>query len=210
MKILFFGDSITDMGRNRTPGGNASDYGVGYVFFVAGDLTGRDEEYEVVNRGVSGDRIVSLYMRAKPDVWAETPDVLSVLIGINDIWHDLDGLNMGVEPDRFEKVYRMFLEETLERLPGVKIVLMEPFVEPGAATEFNHEGFLAVKKYAQIVKSLAEEFGLFFLPLQEKFDEAAKKGRGERFLADGVHPNAAGAKLIADEWLKLFDREISR
>ncbi len=87
MKLLFLGDSITDMGHSREINGfSAFDYGIGYVFCVAGELLSRPgNTYEIVNQGVSGDRIVSLYQRLKPDVWAQEPDVLTVLVGINDL-----------------------------------------------------------------------------------------------------------------------------
>lgn len=208
MKIVFFGDSITDMGRNRTPNGQAFDYGVGYVFRIAGELQSRaGSDYEIVNSGNSGDRIVSLYERVKPDVWIHKPDVLSILIGVNDVWHDIDGLNMGVELERYRKVYRMLIEETRERLPNVKIILMEPFVMRGSATEELWDGFLRVHEYARAVKKLAQEYGVCFLPLQATFEHVSKGKKTEHYLADGVHPNAAGAKLIADEWIKLFDCE---
>lgn len=207
MKLLFLGDSITDMGRSRTNCGQAFDYGTGYVFCIAAELFSRgDEEYEILNRGISGDRIVSLYERIKNDVWVEKPDVLTILIGVNDVWHDIDGMNMGVELDRYEKVYRMMIEETRERLPNTKIILMEPFFLKGSATEKMFDEFSAVRTYAKSVKKIAEEYNLYFLPLQEAFDLAQTKCHSEHLLADGVHPNPAGAKLISDEWMKLFDK----
>lgn len=207
MKIEFFGDSITDMGRDRQHDGTAFKYGTGYVFCIAANLLSRkDNDYQIINRGVSGDRIVSLYERLKPDVWVQKPDVLSILIGINDIWHDIDGMNMGVDIDRYEKVYRMIIEETKQKLPDVKIILMEPFVLNGYATKEQFGEFLAIKKYAKRVKKLADEYGLSFLPLQQKMEEAAEEVGVENVLADGVHPNVVGAKIISDEWLKLFDK----
>ncbi len=210
MKLLFFGDSITDMGRSREPNGvSAFDYGIGYVFMVAGELLSRPgADYQFINRGNSGDRTVSLYARIKPDVWLEKPDVLTVLIGVNDLWHDIDSLGLGVELPRFEKVYRAMIEETKERLPDVKIILAEPFVLHGTATDEKYEQFMEIKKYAQVVKKLAEEYGAYFLPLQERFEAAAEKIEGKHLLYDGIHPAPAGAKLIADAWLELFDSEI--
>ncbi len=210
MKLLFFGDSITDMGRSREPDGFcAFDYGISYVFNIAGQLQSRpDEDYTITNRGVSGDRVVSLYERIKPDVWVQEPDVLTVLIGINDLWHDIDGLNMGVELPRFEKVYRAIIEETKERLPDVKIILAEPFVLNGPATDAQIGRFWEIKGYGQAVKKLAEEYGLYFLPLQERFEAAAKAVNSRSLLYDGIHPGPAGAKLIADAWLELFDSKI--
>ena len=209
MKLLFFGDSITDMGRSR----NISDppvfaYGYGYPFIVASKLSEIDPiKYTVVNRGVGGNRIVDLYARVKADVWNESPDVLGILIGINDIWHELAVKN-GVDVDRFEKVYSMLIEETLEKLKGVKIVLFEPFVLKGSATEKDLEYFLTIKEYAKRVEKIAKKYGLFFLPLQKRFDERANKYGAETYLYDGIHPSVAGATLIANSFVEFFKNNI--
>ena len=205
MKILFFGDSITDMGRNRDDSVDEIwKFGNGYPFLVASALYRENPlQYQVVNRGIAGNRIVDLYARIKCDVWNEQPDVLSILVGINDIWHEADFRN-GVEQDRFEKVYAMLIEDTLRRLPNVKIILCEPFVLRGKATAAQFDKLVEVYGYAKIVKRLTEKYGLHFLPLQEKFDTAAKKFGAEKYLYDGAHPAVAGATLIADEWVKLF------
>lgn len=205
MKILFFGDSITDMGRNRDASVDEIwKFGNGYPFLAASALYRENPlQYQVVNRGIAGDRIVDLYARIKCDVWNEHPDVLSILVGINDIWHEADFCN-GVEQDRFEKVYAMLIEDTLRRLPNVKIILCEPFVLRGKATAAQFDKLVEVYEYAKIVKRLAEKYGLYFLPLQEKFNAAAKKFGAEKYLYDGAHPAVAGATLIADEWVKLF------
>ena len=208
MKILFFGDSITDMARNRDVDGQAFGYGMGYVNSVASTLKYEDPtKYEIINRGISGHRIVDLYARIKVDVWNQNPDVISILIGINDIWHEIYGQN-GVELNRFEKVYRMLIEDTREQLPNVKFILCEPFVLKGVATEEKYEEFLEVKKYAAVVKKLAEEYNIPFVALQDKLDEAAAKHGAVHYLYDGVHPDVAGGKLIAEEWLNAFRREI--
>ena len=209
MKILFYGDSITDMGRNRESEiGSVFSFGAGYPFIVASEL-GRKSPigYEIINRGISGNRIVDLYARIKADVWNLKPDVLSILIGINDIWHEIACEN-GVDPIRFEKVYSMLIEDTLKVLPDLKIVLLEPFVLKAATTEMRYDSFLQVKVYAKIVKKLSEKYGLYFIPLQEKFDKASSRYGVEPYLFDGVHPNVAGATLIADEWIKFFNKEI--
>ena len=173
MKILFFGDSITDMGRNRGECDDIWTYGSGYPFLVASALYRQDPtKFQVINRGIAGNRIVDLYARVKADVWHEQPDILSVLVGVNDIWHEFDWQN-GVEQDRFERMYEMLIDD-----------------------------------YAKIVTMLAEKHNLYFLPLQEKFNRAADKFGAEYYLYDGVHPNVAGATLIADAWLQLFESKI--
>ena len=139
MKILFYGDSITDAMRNREDLNAISGLGVGYVRSVADKLIGENpNKYKIINTGISGNRIVDLYARIKCDCWNHEPDLISILIGINDIWHEL-GKHNGVELDRFEKVYRMLIEDTLKRLPNVKIMLLEPFVLEGLRTSQDDE-----------------------------------------------------------------------
>ena len=210
MRILFFGDSITDANRNRESDFTLGGYGFGYVRSVAGTLTCEaPDEYEIINRGISGNRLVDLYARIKIDCWNLEPDVLNILIGVNDVWHEIAAKN-GVEIDRFENIYRMMLKETKERLPNTKIIICEPFILKGKATEEKYEEFLAVKEYAKVVKKIAEEFNCYFLPLQEKIDAFAEKYGVEACLSDGVHPAIGGAQLIANEWLKLFKEQIDK
>lgn len=204
MKIVFYGDSITDMGRSRDFDGRAFGYGVGYVNCIAGELLYKNpKDYEILDRGVSGDRIVDLYARIKAAVWNEKPDVLSILIGINDIWHEVSYQN-GVDVKRWEKMYRVLLDDTLERLPNLKIMICEPFLLYNDERKDDYEQLLAVKEYAAVAKKLAKEYNATFVPLQAAFDEAAKNGDGAKYLFDGVHPDVAGARLIANEWLKAF------
>lgn len=216
MRIVFFGDSITDMGRNRETNKSTDifSYGNGYPIFIASDLYRQDpNEYEILNRGIGGNRIVDLYARVKADVWNLKPDVLSILIGVNDIWHEI-GLKNGVDLERFERMYRFLIEDTRKQLPDLKVVLCEPFILKGSATDDTEQipdkytQFLKVYEYAKIVKKLAKEYNLFFLPLQEKFNEKANIYGAEPYLYDGVHPMIAGATLIADEWLRLFKEVI--
>lgn len=203
MKILFFGDSITDASRVRD-GSPTTSLGYGYVNNVAQELIGKDPtKYEIINTGISGNRIVDLYARVKMDCWNFNPDLISILIGVNDVWHEVKREN-GVEIDRFENIYRTMLKETIERLPNVKLMILEPFVLKGTATEEDFEKFKAVYEYAKVVKKLAQEFNATFVPLQQLFDQKAKEFGAQICLVDGVHPNVYGARLIAQEWLKKF------
>ncbi len=208
MKILFYGDSITDMNRDRENEHPAFKMGVGYPNFIAGELQFNEpNRYEIVNRGISGNRIVDLYARIKADVWNHNPDVLSILIGVNDVLHEWSHQN-GVDIERWEKVYRMLIEDTKKQLPDLKIIICEPFILKGEATdgEERWKKFLEVKEYAKVAKKIAEDYGGYFVPLQDKFDELAEKNGAEMYLYDGVHPAPAGAKLIATEWLKVFEK----
>ncbi len=204
MKILFYGDSITDADRGRDVTEPNKKLGGGYVAYAANRLFDNNlSAYDVYNRGVSGNRIVDLYARIKADCWNLKPDVLSILIGINDIWHEVARQN-GVELDRFENIYRLLLSETRERLPETKIMLCEPFVLLGSATEAEFDRFSEVKKYAEVVKKLADEFSAVFVPLQAAFDKAAEQCGSSEILADGVHPTLKGSVVLGNEWLKAF------
>ena len=211
MKILFFGDSITDMNRQRVDEQDALNqpftYGCGFPFFVAGDLYRvAPEKYFVINKGISGDRIVDLYARVKKDVWNLKPDLISILVGTNDVWHELTpNQPNGVEIDRWEKMYRLLIDDTKKALPNVKFIICEPFLLHGSATDGDFKTLSRIKDYAVVAKKIADDYGIPFVSLQKKFDEYAEKYNAEAYLFDGVHPNVAGARLIADEWLKVFN-----
>jgi len=201
--ILFQGDSVTDAGRSRdvSPESN-SGFGGGYPGLVAARvlLDHAGEKYTVINRGISGNRVVDLYARWKIDALNLRPDILSILIGINDTWHEKNHQN-GVDLKRYRQVYDMLLEWTLEALPAVKLVLMEPFVfNFGAASA---DWLPEVAERGLIVRELAEKYHALFIPMQKVLDEAAQKyGDPALFLRDGVHPTVAGHQLVADTWLK--------
>ena len=208
MKILFTGDSITDAGRFREEGAMWG-MGQGYPVMCAGRL-GMDfaGDYEFINTGVSGNRITDIYARIKRDCWNLKPDLISLLVGINDVGHEVNRGD-GVEDDRFETVYRMLLEDTKKALPEVKIILMEPFC---LAVPHRPDDWVAFRKgteaKSKIVEKLAKEFGCGFLPLQNKFDEACKRAPARYWIGDGVHPTPAGNQLIADAWLEAFKKII--
>lgn len=201
--FVFQGDSITDADRRRE---NEANFGYGYPNLVAAKYMSESAgEYNFINKGVSGDRIVDLYARIKRDLINLKPDYLSVLIGINDVWHEISNQN-GVDNEKFKKILSMFIEEIKEALPNIKIIMLEPFVLKGPATEeawdtFKSETLLRAKS----VKEVAEKYKLCFVPLQEKFDEATKKAEPTYWLVDGVHPTAAGHGLIAKELSAAFD-----
>ena len=208
-RILFQGDSITDAGRNNDWGHN---YGFGYATMVAGELSFREPyTYDFVNKGVSGNRIVDLYARIKKDIINFAPDYMSILIGVNDVWHEVESKN-GVSAEKFEMVYGLLIEEIKAALPDIKIMILEPFTLPGPVTDpaEKPERYPYIRAEVELraaaAKRIAEKYGLVFVPLQKKFDEGyANAPVPAYWLWDGVHPSAAGHTLIKQEWLKAFE-----
>ena len=206
-RIVIQGDSVTDAGRMKD---ERNQLGRGYPMLVAAQLgLEAPGKYEVLNRGVGGDRITGVYDRVKKDITNLEPDVLSILIGVNDVWHELAPSHCGTDTPKFTRVYRMLLEEVLAAVPQVKIMLFAPYVLRGEKTEKYYDAFRAgIEEKETAVRQLAGEFRLPFYTLQDKFDAAAKLAPNEYWVRDGVHPTLNGQMLIASEWLKAF-RELS-
>jgi len=200
-RILFQGDSITDCGRTGSAN-PAESLGMGYPFFIAARLRADrlGEEIDVVNRGISGHRVVDLYARWKVDTLNLKPDVLSILIGVNDTWHEFSSQN-GVEVPRYAEFYRKLIDWTKEARPSCRLILCEPFVlETGVVTP---EWVTEINQRRAVVKALADEYKTVFVPFQSVLSEAAKKaGNPAKLLGDGVHPTPCGHQLMADAWLK--------
>ena len=146
--------SITDAGRSRDI--NRDDLvGSGYPVLVKASLgLEHPNEYEFVNRGLSGDRVVYLYAKIKMDILNIKPDVMSILIGVNDVWHEIVDCN-GVDAEKYYKIYSMLIEEIKQELPDTKIMILEPFVLKARATEEEWDTFLSeTKKRDQMAKKL--------------------------------------------------------
>ena len=201
--VLFQGDSITDAIRFRE---HETSLGMGYPVLVAGELGCKyPGELCFLNRGISGDRVVNLYARWKKDCLNIKPDYLSILVGVNDVWHELKYQN-GVSAARYRDVYRLMLEDAKAALPEIKIMLLEPFLLKYTATEELWESFnTEVLKRREVVCELGEQFNLPVVSLQPVFDAALKQAPVEYWTSDGVHPTTAGHGLIAKEWIKAFE-----
>ncbi len=209
--ILFQGDSITDTGRSRE---SEQNRGCGYATMVSGVLGAREPyKYKFLNRGISGNRVVDLYARIRIDMINLKPDYISFLIGINDVWHEY-GRHNGVDAEKFEMVYNLMIEEIKRDLPDTKLMILEPFVLPGSATESTEEfpdrwEFFAKETALrrEAARRVAEKQNVLFVPLQEVFDKAnADAPANGYWLHDGVHPSAFGHTLIQQEWIKAFDK----
>ena len=197
-KILFTGDSVTDCGSSASE--NINFLGHGYPIFIASLLGANMPELELtfVNTGISGNRVRDLRSRWEKDVINHKPDVVSILIGINDTWRRYDR-NDATSGNVFERDYRFILEKTLHDLPGVQIVMMEPFLLPIPEDRRMWRADLGVK--IQVVRDLAEEFADVLVPLDGIFAAAACKREKSFWTPDGVHPTASGHALIAESWI---------
>lgn len=201
-RILFQGDSITDAGRDRE---NFYSAGTGYARLVSAKM-GFDYpgEYEFLNRGVSGNKVTNLLARMKRDIINLQPDVLSILVGVNDVWHEVKR-GEGNSTELYETVYELLISEVKKALPEVRIIILEPFALKGTGTEEYWDTFKAeLHEKAQVAEKLAKKYGLQFVPLQTHFDQALALAPAEYWLQDGVHPTAAGHELIARQWIRAF------
>jgi len=196
--VLFQGDSITDCGRNRSV---PDSLGCGYAFIVAGMFSALYPEHNVkfLNRGISGNRTEHLVQRWQEDCIDLRPDFISIMIGINDVWH---AFNKKIEPvslEQFTINYRTILQMIRDHLDA-QILLMEPYVLHTREEFELWRPDLDPKREA--VKELAEEFGAIFVPIDSIMQEAAQKLEPGFWCPDGVHPAPAGHGLIAKAWLE--------
>jgi len=206
--ILFQGDSITDAGRYKQ---YPESMGSGYAAMAAGWIGCEyPGQYRWVNRGIGGNRIGDLYARIREDIINVRPDIVSFLIGVNDVWSDVAD-NMGTSKEKFGLIYRLMIREIQAELPDTKIILLGAYVLEGKGTCSNEEypdrwPFMrdGVAEMAAETVRIASEFGLVYVPLQEAFDLALKQAPVEYWLSDGVHPTPAGHEIIKRQWLKAF------
>jgi lysophospholipase L1-like esterase len=201
--ILFQGDSITDCGRDRTAADpNATTaLGTGYPLLIASRLLAERAEagYRFFNRGVSGNTVPDCDARWQADTLALAPDVISILIGVNDYWHTLNGSYKGTADD-YEHQFGALLARTRAALPKVRIVILEPFVlRAGVVTD---QWFPAFDDRRKVARRVADSAGASFLCTQDLFDRLSRQAAPTYWSADGVHPTAAGHGAIADLWME--------
>lgn len=205
--ILFTGDSITDGNRYKKKEQEWDlnhQMGHSYPYIINGVVGSQfpERHFKFKNKGISGNRIIDLYARIGTDLLQIKPDVLSILVGVNDGPIDIN--NYEYTPQRkYEALYRMFLQEVKENLPDTKIILMEPFVCNAGKLRSEYEIWRnCVEKFAEVVAKLSAEFETTFVPLQKIFDERCAKFEPEYWSWDGIHPTENGHGVIAREWLK--------
>lgn len=191
--ILFQGDSITDGNRGRNLDPNHI-LGHGYAFLTASALSGRNPEmnWTFLNRGVSGNTVLEMRQRWDEDTIALKPDVLSIMIGVNDYWR-------GESPEEYRAAFDELLSYTKQELPDTKLIVIEPFATlPTSLKEGAN-----IADYQDAARDLANKYGAVYVLTQEMFMEHIANEPSEKYwIWDGVHPTYSGHWLLYEAWLK--------
>jgi len=200
-KILFIGDSITDVDRSRY---DNQDLGRGYPMLLAAYLLNKYPTYDltILNRGIGGDRLVDVKNRWEEDCLEHNPEIVSILVGINDVWHHMDSkaaLDEGAL-EKFEADYRSMLKMLAKRTDA-RVVLIEPYVLPYPKDRINWRKHLDPR--IQIVRRLANEYHAVLVPLDGILNSLGIENGFQTYTGDdGVHPTLAGHAAIAEAWIK--------
>ncbi len=202
--VLPQADSITDAGRSREHAGEANlqpGLGNGYAWLAAAGLLSdhAQDELRIFNRGISGHKVFQLANRWQADCLDLAPDLVSILIGVNDIWHSRGGKYDGTV-EVYERDYHALVGRTREALPGADIVLCEPFVLRCGAVDDSW--FPEFDEYRAAARRVSDAHRTVWVPFQDMFDEAVKHAPPAHWAKDGVHPSSAGAALMAHTWLR--------
>lgn len=199
MKILFQGDSVTDAGRSREPLTKLEDLGHGYPYYTAKRILAEwpDREFEFVNKGISGNRAENLRARWQADAIDIQPDVISILIGVNDTWHRAANRDW-MPASYFEECYRDILTQLKEKT-SAKIILLEQFLLFTPDKSYFRRD---LDEKIVVTRRLAREFADAFIPLDGLFAAASVQDPPTKWAADGVHPTADGADFIAKYYVE--------
>ena len=202
VRVLFQGDSITDAGRDRR---NYYHLGNGYPSYAAPLIKEAHPELELefINLGISGNRTGQLFDRLYPDAIALKPDVISILIGINDLWHRYNWDMVTTTDEQIELNYRCILER-LKKDTDAKIIILAPFLLDCADKAEVRDD---LTRLLPIVRKLADEYADAYIPLDELFDEALKTQPEPCYYSgDGVHPNANGARFVGEHYARAIEK----
>jgi lysophospholipase L1-like esterase len=204
-RILFQGDSITDGNRGRNADPNHI-LGHGYVFIIAAKYGASYPERTLafVNRGISGNKVTDLEARWQGDALSLKPDVLSILIGVNDAGSVVDNKVPAVTVDEYAKVYDDLVQQTLTALPKVRFVFCEPFILKVGHTDNEKwpQWKSEIEQRQKVVEKLAAKYRAPVVHFQKMFDDACKRAPVNYWIWDGVHPTYSGHQLMADEWVR--------
>ncbi len=207
--FLFQGDSITDGNRTRNNDWNHV-MGHGYQYIIASKLWYEfpKKGFHFFNRGISGNKVTDLAARWQKDTLDIKPDVLSILIGINDASAFING-NNDFAAEKYESSYRALLQQTKEHLPTVQLIICEPFILPIGKVKDKWEIYSTeIKKRQESALKLSREFNAVFVPFQTAFNKALSKASADYWIWDGIHPMPAGHELMAREWLHHVSKKL--
>ena len=208
--ILFQGDSITDGNRGRNTDPNHI-MGHGYAFSIASRI-GADypeKRYQFYNRGISGNKVNDLESRWQTETLELRPDVLSILVGVNDSSSVVFKREPIITIEKYEEIYTSLLEQTKAAFPTILFVLCEPFIMKGGRVTENWDAYHAdIVQRQAVVRKLATEYNAVFVGFQEVFDQACNRAPADYWIWDGVHPTVSGHELMAREWLKQVGKRI--
>jgi len=194
-RIIFFGDSITQLGV--LPGG--------YITRIDSmcKLENKSSQYEFIGAGIGGNKVYDLYLRMDSDVLAKNPDIVVIYIGVNDVWHKAS-FGTGTDADKFEKFYQTILKKLKEK--NISAILCTPAVI-GEKTDFSNQQDGDMNKYSNIIRGIAQKNNLPLVDLRQKFLDYNKQYNTENkeqgiLTRDRVHLNEKGNQFVADEMWK--------
>lgn len=196
-RVVFFGDSITAAGAK--PGG--------YILKLDSMLAlqGKAEQYELVGAGISGNKVYDLYLRMEEDVLAKEPDIVVIYIGVNDVWHKRTS-GTGTDPDKFEKFYQAIINKL--KAKNITVILCTP-ATIGEKMDFSNPLDGDLNEYSKIIRNIAQKNSLSVVDLRKSFLDYDIKNNPDNktkdiLTSDGVHLNAKGNQLVADEMWKVI------
>ncbi|MEH7226059.1 SGNH/GDSL hydrolase family protein [Bacillus sp. JJ1566] len=194
-RIVFIGDSITWWGISES-----DPIGTGYVRLLHDYLkvTNPDRDLEIINKGISGNRVTDLAVRWEHDVISFQPDIASISIGINDVWRQVDSPEIEqVLPQQFEEVLEHLLNNIKQKTKA-SIVLMEPTV---ISEDIQGKGNILLRPYIEIIHRLAKKYYAVVVPTHQAFITFLQHKKDFPLTIDGVHMNTAGNMLMAKTWI---------
>ena len=197
--IVFIGDSITDAERMSAA---YKPFGAGYVHFTANALLAKYPQLNlnIINSGVSGNTIHDLKTRWQRDCISHKPDILSILIGVNDIWRRIaeNDPSGAADLDEYDSMYRQLISQTKKECNS-RIVIIEPFM---FCDDLNNPVFVELRRFVEKVRTIAADFNAVLVPLQKAIDERIKEVPPQSWSLDMVHPEVWAHAWISQRWLE--------